>query len=220
MTDLKTYRFKIPLPAKQTLQIPCSLNFNKIKKQVKSGIDVNATDEEGKTAITKIIEVLEQLDRDRRFTDHYHPNHFTYLKSTFVKEQYAYFIEDDVGCILTNYSLQIIDYLLAQGADINLFGFEKEPFRGGAYTLDDIGINPLKVAIDARMLKLTKALLKRGANPNGYPIYIADTTFESILSMALSDSQHVCPEDDGLLKVIKILEKHGAEDFLGEAEII
>lgn len=129
-----------------------NLNIEGVKAAIERGANVNALDDGDETPLTNAIE------------DYY---------LTGMKNDVNYTEEEWNGFENRNYLklIPIIDYLLEQGADIDLFGYD--------------GLTPLMAAYYTHSPRLVEYLLKKGANPN-VNCYLTDKMEENYCSTILS----------------------------------
>ena len=107
--------------------------------------------------------------------------------------------------------LQIIEYLVNKGADVNFFGYGGHPVLGVAVLFCDV--------------ELVKFLLEHGANPN-YNGHLHDNVHRWVFdykSLALHSAynQQYCTEDDTRAKakeIFDLLIQHGAEMFVEDID--
>lgn len=154
------------------------LDLEGVKAAVEKGANVNALDDGDETPLTNAI-------------DDY------YLIGT--KNGVNYAEEECINIENNNYQklVSIIDYLLEQGADINLFGYD--------------GISPLVQAYYSRSPRLVEYLLKKGANPN-VNCYLSDTANErmycsTILSCIADDLNE--EYDDAEREIERLVKQYG-----------
>lgn len=122
----------------------CSMmDIDAVKTAVRLGANVNALDKNGESPLQHVIDHFEEhfIDYDKKYT----PEERSEL------EKKAY----DIAIV-------IVDYLLDQGADIDLFGVE--------------GMQPLLCAYYTHSVDMVRHLLKCGSNPN-YNSYRYDDVF-------------------------------------------
>lgn len=109
------------------------LDIDGVKAALNKGVKINAMDRYGNTALTRAVEYYYEagVSYDKGYTDE---------ELDHIKEQ--------------NYNklIPIIDYLLDNGADINLYGHD--------------GMTPVVEAYYSHSPELVEYLLMRGANPN------------------------------------------------------
>lgn len=112
----------------------CSrLDINDVRRAVERGANVNALDDSGRSALQKAVEWFSSngISWDKKYTD---GERELISKRNMVKSQ------------------EIVKYLVDQGADINLYGYE--------------GMTPLVCAYYERSVEMIKFLLELGADPN------------------------------------------------------
>ena len=116
------------------------LDLDGVKAAIKMGANVNALDKRGESALQHVVE--------------YFNDHGIILDKEYTEEERQSIID-------ANYQkcVQIVDYLLELGADIDLFGVD--------------GMQPLTCAYYAHSVEMVKHLLEKGANPN-YNSYRCD----------------------------------------------
>lgn len=170
----------------------CSqLDFEGVKTAVRMGANVNALDDMGESALQHAIE--------------YFDCHGLNCDQTYSEEE-SQAIKDD------NYKkcIKIVDYLLEQGADIDLYGTD--------------GLQPLACAYYARNIDMIKHLLEKGSDPNYNSFRCDDVshcdedsnqcTILDVIAGLLSDEYE---DYDG--EVEKLIRKHGGRRFAWDWDI-
>ena len=117
-----------------------ALDIDAVKTAVRMGADVNALDEHGESALQHAVEY---------FTDH----------GILVDKEYSDEEREQIEKENYDKCVEIVDYLLGLGADIDLFGTD--------------GMQPLTCAYYAHSIDMIKHLLEKGSNPN-YNSYRCD----------------------------------------------
>jgi len=192
--------------------------LHNIKRQVKNGIDVNAINAEGQTPITQVVQHVMNLDDSRYCGGEFIKNdHSEGIPYDDFDDYLKYSNNDDQVALWSNYAIQAIQYLLKQGANINLVGFEKDaPDNDKKY--DYIGLNALQIAVSSRLLLLVEFLLKNGADPNYLPYFNTPQHFEALLCEFQTDGWCFKTKDETYHKIEKLLLAHGAKPFIGTVE--
>jgi len=116
------------IPEKLQTFFKCAVDgdFDGLQTLLSAGVPINSIDRDGETALTKVV---------KRFNDYFQAN-------------------DDEKKIeeLRAETMKMMETLLTNGADVNLFGFK--------------GLNALQYAAFSHQPELIKILLEHGANPN------------------------------------------------------
>ena len=153
------------------------LNLNGIKLALAKGANINAFDDFNETPLTSTI------------------RHYSLVGMSVEEcknEKYELFEK-------TNYAklLPIIDYLIDNGADIDLFGYD--------------GQTPLLAAYYEHSVPLIEYLLKKGANPN-VNCYLTDITDENLYrSTILSCIYSDCDSDDVDYEIECLVKQYGGK---------
>lgn len=155
-----------------------NLDLEGVKAAAGKGANVNALDSGDETPLTNAID------------DYY----LTGMKTD------VYYTEEDKSEIENNnYQklIPIIDYLLEQGADIDLFGYD--------------GLSPVTAAYYTHSPRLVEYLLKKGANPN-VNCFLIDTANEgmycsTILSCIAEDMAE--EYDDAEREIERLVKQYG-----------
>ena len=116
------------------------MDIEAVKQAVRLGADVNALNEQGESPMQLTIE--------------YFMDHDIYIDKQYTNDEMAEIIRNNYKKCVT-----IVDYLIEQGAEIDLFGVD--------------GMQPLTCAYYARSIDMVRHLLEKGANPN-YNSYRCD----------------------------------------------
>jgi ankyrin repeat protein len=149
-----------------------NLDIDGVKRAVEKGANVNALNDMDETPLTRVVDAC----RDRFAYDDY-----TEAEREWVDNEYYH------------KQLPIIDYLLEQGADINLFGYN--------------GDSPLVAAYYTRSIRLVEYLLKRGANPN-VNCHLTDSTDEVVYCSSILS--HIDYDyDDYKVEIESIVKQYG-----------
>ncbi len=160
---------------KELIEACSNFDIEGVKRAVERGANVNTLSNMDETPLTQAIGMYNDC--------------FAYKDYTETEREV---IENE------NYHklLPIIDYLLKQGADINLFGYD--------------GDSPLVAAYYTRSTRLVEYLLKKGANPN-VNCHLTDSANESIFcSSILSIIYYLYSDDDGIGEDIKrVVKQYG-----------
>ena len=129
-----------------------NLDFEAVKTAIRMGADVNSLDKRGESALSHAVEYFNDHGKimDRKYSE---------------EEELAIEKENYIKCV------QIIDYLLDLGADIDLFGVD--------------GMQPVTHAYYTHSVEMVKHLLEKGADPN-YNSYRCDDLW------GYSDDSHKC----------------------------
>ncbi len=108
-------------------------NMETIQSSLQKGANINCLDQKGESVLQKVVE--------------FYKSYNVQLNKDYSKEELKEIeVENEMKC------KNIVDFLLSQGAEINLFGFE--------------GLSPLVCAYYERSPEMIKFLLDRGAEPN------------------------------------------------------
>ena len=120
-----------------------ALDLDAVKEAIRMGANVNALDKNGESALQHAVEYFTEhgVRMDKDYSDE--------ELETIKKDNYQKCVE-------------IVDYLLELGADIDLFGVD--------------GMQPLTCAYYAHSVEMIKHLLEKGSNPN-YNSYRCDDVY-------------------------------------------
>ena len=153
-----------------------ALDIDAVKTAIRMGADVNSLDESGKSALQHAVEYFTEhgILMDKEYSDE--------EREQIEKENY-------------NKCVEIVDYLLKLGADIDLFGTD--------------GMQPISCAYYAHSIDMIKHLLEKGSNPN-YNSYRSDDVHWH------SDDSAKCT----ILDVIGGLLSEDYDDYAKEVESI
>lgn len=170
----------------KTLFAACDyLDVEGVKLAIRNGANVNALDENGESALQHTVEFFKDVGKSM---------HIAYSK-------------EELDCIeAENYKkcVEIVDILLAQGADIDLFGMD--------------GMQPIVCAYYERSIDMIKYLLEKGSNPNynsdrldDLSHYSEDSNRCTILNLiaSLPDDEY----DDYAKAVETLIRNHGGRIF-------
>lgn len=159
-----------------------AFNINLVKQAVQLGANVNALDKGGESALQKTIE-------------------YCRWRNLYIDKEYS--PEEEAAIIANNYRKcrEIVEYLVSQGADVDLYGID--------------GMQPLMCAYYDGNLDMVKFLFEHGSNPN-YNSFRCDdinrsNTHRSTLIKVLDDE----PDEytDFQLEVYKLAREHGAHYY-------
>ena len=128
-----------------------ALDYERVKHAIEMGANVNALSPDGNSALQHAIQFFYDhgIRMDRQYTE----------------EELA-----EIKEINYHKCIKIVDYLLDNGADINLFGYD--------------GLAPIVEAYYAKSYDMIKHLLEKGANPN-VNCYLTDTSDPDTISTLL-----------------------------------
>ena len=122
-------------------------DMEKIQSTLQKGANINCLDKDGESVLQKVVE--------------FYKSHNVKFSKDYSKEELKEIeAENEMKC------MNIVDFLLSQGAEINLFGFE--------------GLSPLVCAYYEGSPEMIKFLLDRGAEPN-VNCYLEDIDDWSVL---------------------------------------
>ncbi|MCF0220030.1 MAG: hypothetical protein HUK14_09635 [Muribaculaceae bacterium] len=116
------------------------MDVEAVKDAIRLGADVNSLNDQGESPLQLAVE--------------YFTNHDIVIDKQYSEEQLA-----EIGRNNYRKCVEVVDYLIAQGADLDLFGVD--------------GMQPLLCAYYARSLEMVRHLLEKGSNPN-YNSYRCD----------------------------------------------
>lgn len=170
----------------KTLFIACDhLDVEGVKLAIRNGANVNALDEDGESALQHAVEFFKDAGKN--------------VHKVYSKEELRRIESENY-----NKCVEIVDMLLAQGADIDLFGMD--------------GMQPIVCAYYGRSIDMVKYLLEKGSNPN-YNSYRLDDLFycsEDSNRCTILDLIAGLPDDeyDDYAKAVEtLIRNHGGRRF-------
>ena len=162
---------------KELFKACCNLDLAGVKKALEKGANINAINHWGETALSNAVE------------DYYLVGMLNDVNYT--ADEYKEFEENNYRKLI-----DIVDFLIEQGADINLFGYDGKP--------------PIVSAYYTHSSRLVEYLLKKGANPN-VNCYLTDKIEEIYSSTILSCIFGDMPEeyDETEREIERIVKQYG-----------